>query len=117
MKNLLRPLAYTALIFGSLIGAAMADPHKDESGHGRKGWHKDREHKEEYWDGRCKVERKWDKGGEYKEERKCKGNQARVRQYEAPYYPAPQPVYPAPRHGVIVEQPAVVIQPQIVIRP
>nr|WP_240531474.1 hypothetical protein [Variovorax boronicumulans] len=95
----------------------MADPHKDESGHGRgKGWHKDREHKEEYWDGRCKVERKWDKDGEYKEERKCKGKQARVRN-DAPYYAEPQPVYVAPRPGVIVERPAVVIQPQIVIRP
>ncbi|WP_390342055.1 hypothetical protein ACFJIS_17795 [Variovorax boronicumulans] len=99
MKSLLHPTAYAALIFGSLVGAAMAGPHK-----------------EEYWDGRCKVERKWDKGGEYKEKRKCKGKHAHVR-HEAPYYAEPQPVYVAPRPGVIVERPAVVIQPQIVIRP
>lgn len=49
---------------------ALADPDKDESGHGRG---KDREHKEEYRDGNCKVERKWEKDGGYKEERKCDG--------------------------------------------
>jgi hypothetical protein len=31
------------------------------------------EFKEEYWDGNSKVERKLEKNGEYKEERKCKG--------------------------------------------
>jgi hypothetical protein len=62
---------------------AFADPDKDESGNGR-GYYKhdrhdrhgDRHHrsegKEEFWDGNCKVERKWDGGG-YKEERKCEG--------------------------------------------
>ncbi|WPG35297.1 hypothetical protein [Variovorax sp. EBFNA2] len=105
-----------ALFAGSLVAPAVADPHKDESGHGRgKGRHSDREYKEEYWDGRCKVERKWEKG-EYKEERKCKGGSSRSRQSDGPYYAA-QPVYPAPQPGVIVERPAVVIQPQIVIRP
>jgi len=117
MKHLFRPFALAALLASGLVVPAMADPHKDESGHGRgKSWHKDREHKEEYWDGRCKVERKWDKG-EYKEKRKCKDGYARARQYDGPYYAAPQPVYPAPQPGVIVERPAVVIQPQIVIRP
>ncbi|WP_425462819.1 hypothetical protein [Methylibium rhizosphaerae] len=48
--------------------AAWADPGKDESGHGRGK----REYKEEFRDGNCKVERKWEKDGEYKEERKCK---------------------------------------------
>lgn len=108
MKCLLRPLALAALLAGGLVAPALADPHKDESGHGYgKGRHGKREHKEEYWDGRCKVERKWEKGGEYKEERKCNERAARPRQYDGPYYAAPQPVEP----------PTVVIQPQIVIRP
>lgn len=111
MKHLLRPFALVALVASGLVVPAMADPHKDERGHGRgKGRHGDREYKEEYWDGRCKVERKWEKGGEYKEERKCKGGSARARQHDAPYYAAPQP-------GVIVEPPTVVIQPHIVVRP
>jgi hypothetical protein len=112
MKLFLRPFALTALLAGALIAPAVADPHKDESGHGRgKGRYGDREHKEEYWDRGCKVERKWEKGGEYKEERKCKGRSARAREDDGPYYASPQP-------GVIVQPPpAVVIQPQIVIRP
>jgi hypothetical protein len=72
----------------SLIGgAALADPDKDESGNGRwRGdyWSDDRgrkqvreyayrrEYKEEFWDGNCKIERKWERNGDYKEERKCK---------------------------------------------
>lgn len=75
--------------------AANADPDKDESGHGK--WrgrgHDKREYKEEYWDGNCKVERKYEKHGEYKEERKCKG------QRHGYYEPAPVyvPVYPSHR--------------------
>ena len=30
------------------------------------------EHKEEFWDGNCKIERKWEKDGDYKEKRTCK---------------------------------------------
>jgi hypothetical protein len=46
------------------VGAAQADPWKDESGHGRRGGG---EWKEEFRDGNCKVERKWERNGEYKE--------------------------------------------------
>lgn len=60
----------------------MADPHKDEGGHGRKGRHGGHEHKEEYWEGKCKVERKWKKNGEFKEERNCKGHAARASRYD-----------------------------------
>jgi hypothetical protein len=35
--------------------------------------HYAREYKEEFGRGDCKVERKWKRGGEYKEEIKCKG--------------------------------------------
>ncbi|RVP22516.1 hypothetical protein [Sinorhizobium meliloti] len=58
-------------------GNALADPWKDESGHGRwRGYHDEpryerRAYKEEYRRGRCKIERKWDED-EYKEEIKCK---------------------------------------------
>ena len=86
-------LALTSLAWA---GSASADPWKDESGHGRRsgeysrndmgGGHRrdredrsdryarqDREYKQEYNDGNCKIERKWEKGGDYKEEIKCKG--------------------------------------------
>jgi hypothetical protein len=53
----------------AVTAPAMADPWKDESGHGRKGG---KEWKQEYRDGNCKVERKW-KRGQYKEEVKCDG--------------------------------------------
>lgn len=53
-------------------GGAVADSNKDKSGQGRYGYEK-KKGKEEYWDGNCKVERKWKKNGGYKEERKCKG--------------------------------------------
>lgn len=75
--------------------ATLADPHKDESGHGKRK-HGQREYKEEYWDGHCKVERKFEKNGDYKEERKCKG--------ASQVHYAPQPVYvPAPQLPPITE--------------
>ncbi|MFN3734812.1 hypothetical protein [Comamonas testosteroni] len=73
--------------------------------------HHKREHKEEYWDGHCKVQRKWKSNGEYKEKRKCRNRP------EA-YY-APQPVYVAPPQPVYVApQPqGLVIDSRIVLRP
>jgi len=64
-----------------LSGPAFADPWKDESGKGRWGhegrgyraYNLDREYKEEYRRGNCKVERKWELDVGYKEETKCKG--------------------------------------------
>lgn len=91
IKHLIVPLALLAL-----SSVASADPDKDESGKGRHGY-KHGEHKEEYWDGDCKVERKWKKHGEYKEKRKCKGGDRYADQdyrYREPvveertYYPA-----------------------------
>ena len=63
--------------------------------HGHHHHHK-REHKEEYWDGQCKVERKWKKNGEYKEKRKCQDHPVSYHQ-PRPMYAPPQPVYVAPR--------------------
>ena len=78
---------------------AAADPDKDESGHGR---HSHRPAKQEYWDGPCKVERKWEGNGEYKEERKCRGG----RHYAAS---APVEPYPQPEPGVVITVPPIVI--------
>jgi hypothetical protein len=93
--------------------AALADPDKDESGHGRKHYGRDyrdddekragrrghrREYKEEFRYGDCKTERKWEKDGGYKEETKCEGGSrtpsaAYDDRYRRPYEPGPPPVY------------------------
>lgn len=89
------PLALCAL---PLVAQAHDD---DDQGYRR---YKRHGHKEEYWDGQCKVERKWKGNGEYKEKRKCHDRPVGY------YQPAPAYVAPAPN-------PAIVITPQIVIRP
>jgi hypothetical protein len=80
------------LILVGSAGSASADPWKDESGKGRwrggyersddgpsRGYRYERPRRErraftqEYDDGRCKVERKLERSGEYKEEVKCRG--------------------------------------------
>jgi hypothetical protein len=90
---------------------AMADPWKDESGHGW-GW-RDGDYKQEWRDGHCKYERKWD-DGEYKEETKCDGPPRRHRSrprvyYERPpayyYEPPPVVVAPTPPPGITVTIP------------
>jgi hypothetical protein len=103
-------IAALSLVLASSFGAAGADPWKDESGHGRgrgewsrhwdraRHWDRDRyearERKVEYDDGRCKVERKWGKGGEYKEERKCRGGLGRgLGNHEHPGYGSGYPPY------------------------
>lgn len=89
---------FTVIVLAALPLAASADPWKDESGHG----HGPHEFKEKYWDGNCKVERKLDKHGEYKEKRKCKG---------------PEHGYEERRETVYVPaQPAVVVEPGITIQ-
>lgn len=90
-----------ASLAAASISPAYADRDKDESGHGGHGRHKHekREYKEEYWDGNCKVERKLEKNGDYKEERKCKAprhSQSREYRHE---------------HGARVEQAVVMVQP------
>ena len=44
--------------------------------------------KQEYDDGRCKVERKWERSGEYKEEVKCRGGRRPYPAYGDRSYPA-----------------------------
>jgi hypothetical protein len=88
-------LCAAAITFSS---TALADPHKGGHGHGK---HK---HTEVYWDGHCKVERKWKGNGDYKEKRKCDHHA------HAPVV-VQQPV--VVQHPVVVQQP-VVVQPVVV---
>ncbi|HEY8570044.1 glycine zipper 2TM domain-containing protein [Microbulbifer sp.] len=66
MKALSTALA--ALLCGSLSMSLYADPPEG------RGWkkHKKHEQKEVYWEGNCRVERKWNDRGDYKEERTCR---------------------------------------------
>ena len=92
--------ASLALAFLAFAPAAFADRDKDESGHGHKR-HGGREFKEEYWDGNCKVERKLERNGDYKEERKCKGGH-REHAHSRPVVVQPVTVIYPP--WVVVEQ-------------
>ncbi|WP_422648744.1 hypothetical protein [Cupriavidus sp. H18C1] len=59
--------------------AVHADPWKDESGHGKwRGHHHGGDYKEEYWDGNCKVERKFKGNGDYKGRAQVQGTALRV---------------------------------------
>jgi hypothetical protein len=83
------------LLAGALLVvpfAVSADSWKDESGH---GYRHDREYKEEYWDGRCKVKREYKKNGEYEEERKCK--EPKYRHYDR------EPVYRSGGASIIID--------------
>src|SRR3546814_4024499 len=79
MRKLLCAIAAVAGLLIAGPGPSLADPHKDESGHGR-GEHKEEyrygyrsgEEKYEWKSGNCKYERKRG-GGSYKEEYKCAG--------------------------------------------
>lgn len=68
---------------------AAADSWKDESGHGRHRHHHHHHHggKQVFYDGPCKIERKWKRNGEYKEETKCGGYAYGPTYYAYPAYP------------------------------
>lgn len=83
-------LAAFAAVLASPAALAHGDHDDDHRhgpghGHGHGHGHKKHGHKEEFWDGNCKVERKW-KHGEYEEKRKCHAPK--------PVAVAPQPVRP-----------------------
>ncbi len=63
----------TAAFLSNLSSPVTADPGRGAKGNGHNP-HGKYARKEEYWDGNCKVERKWKRNGDYKEERKCKGH-------------------------------------------
>ncbi len=92
-------VAACGLALTAWSSGASADRWKDESGKGRwKGEHS-REYKQEYRSGGCKIERKWGKHGDYKEEVKCKGGRGPMvgyGPYGGPYgdpYGRPYPRY------------------------
>ena len=100
---------FKPVFLATLLAAAsftvFADDDKDESGNDRK--YRQREHKTEYRDGNCKVEREYKKNGDYKEERKCKGAPRGYYSQAEPVY-IPQPVY-------IQAPPAIYVEPGIFI--
>jgi outer membrane lipoprotein SlyB len=83
--------------------AAMADRDDHEHGHGHgHGWGHEK-HKEEFWDGNCKVKREW-KHGDYIEKRECRRPERVV-------------VVPQERVVVVPQQPAVLVPAQPVMVP
>ena len=78
-RNNLWIVGASAAVFALFLCApAYAGPEKNESGNAR-GKDAGREYTEKYREGNCKVEKKWEKDGSYKEERKCDGNDSRLR--------------------------------------
>jgi hypothetical protein len=74
MRTTFKTIAFPSALFltsFAFMPGAMAD-HDHGKGHGHGHGHKHNEHKEEFWDGNCKIERKWEKDGDYKEKRTCK---------------------------------------------
>ncbi|MDH0899711.1 hypothetical protein N5C12_10140 [Comamonas aquatica] len=98
------PRILAALLLTLPFASWAGDDHDDDHRHYRKHEHRYHAHKQEFWDGQCKVKREWKKNGEYKEKRKCKD---RPVVYQQPY-----PVYVAP-----LPPQGVVIQSQIHLRP
>jgi len=72
------------MMFGA-TSPALADDDDDD----RKGRKRQRDHKEAFWDGPCKVEREWKKNGDYKEERKCEGSDERFRERKEEFWDGP----------------------------
>jgi len=85
------------------IHPARADDDDDDDGDHHWRHHK---HKEEFYDGACKVERKW-KHGEYEEKRKCRAQPVVVEPAPVIVQPAPVVVYPP---WMVVQQGAPVYQ-------
>jgi surface antigen len=94
-----RTILLTALAAVFAAPAAMAD-RDDHEGHGHGNKHGKGNQKEEFWDGNCKIERKW-KHGEYEEKRKCRAPEQQVIVVQPP---------PAPTRTVVVYPPWIVQQ-------
>lgn len=93
-----------ALLLGVVaIHPARADDDDDHDDDRPRHHHK---HKEKFYDGNCKVERKW-KDGEYEEKRKCWAQPVVVQPAPVVVQPAPAVVYPP---WMVVQQGAPVYQ-------
>lgn len=99
-----RTLALFSICIPAVLAMAPLVSHADDDDDHR---YRRREHKQEYWDGQCKVERKWKENGEYKEKRKCK---------DRGYYQG-QPVYVAPPAYMAPQPQGLVIDSRIILRP
>lgn len=105
----MRPLHALAMASAVLVAlpalslSAAADPWKDESGHGRRHHHY--KGKQVFYDGPCKIERKWKGNGGYKEDVEC-GGYAYGPVYDA--YPA-YPVYGDPPPVVVPGGPTITV--------
>ncbi|HBP29605.1 MAG: hypothetical protein ACTIKR_14605 [Advenella sp.] len=77
---------FTLLLAGLLAFPVMALADDDDDDYRDRYYQ--REYKEKYRDGPCKVEREYKKNGDYEEKRKCRGGRYRDNYYsEAPVVP------------------------------
>lgn len=113
-------LAVAACLVTVAMPAAWAHPGKGHGGHKHDShaaeYHPYRggSYREDFRDGTCRVQRKWDKKGRYKEKRDCHAHGPHVSGHGLRPYP-PQQAAALP--GLYVQPPAVVIQPPgVVIR-
>lgn len=88
----------TAAVLSLAPLAAEADSDRHHHRHGR-------EYKEKYWEGNCRVERKWKRNGEYQEKRKCRDD------YRQGYMAPPQVVMPMTAPAIIINPPPIIIRP------
>jgi len=101
-------VAAVAAVLAAPAAMADRDDHDHDRGRGRGNAYGHDKHKEEFWDGNCKVKREW-KHGEYRETRDCRRPEREVLVVPA------QPAVIVPAQPVIVPaQPAVVYPPWIV---
>lgn len=111
---------FVLTLLTALSCPAVADPGGRGHGHGRHGRDDDERghshgpkgsmYTEQYLDGLCMVERRWDKHGRYREERRCREPAA----YGTPYgiqYAAPPTVIAVPPPAIVIQPPALVIRP------
>ncbi|RZT99485.1 hypothetical protein EV681_1271 [Advenella incenata] len=79
---------FTLLLAGVLAFPIMAMADDDDDDDDYRDRYHQREYKEKYRDGPCKVEREYKKNGDYEEKRKCRGDRYRDNYYsEAPVVP------------------------------
>lgn len=109
MKQILAAISIALCAAPLTSWADDGDHHRHEKSHK----HRHHERKEVFWDGHCKVERKWKNDGRYKEKRECKG-----RSHGHHGHQAQRPVYVQPQAVHVRPQPqGLVINTQIHVRP